>query len=178
MTIFVDYIWPTYLIIDAQICRLWFVFGDDQNPRLYLPSYYILFRADYRFAISQWQKASLYNDVSNWLGCKPSLDPRLAPCHGETALLCNDVSHWLGANLESALHLARVVTDSNRRRFWRLPGKDFRVYSRTNAYLYMRYAICVVWYKAAYDLSMLPNNGLVMNGNCTGHYPMHSALGR
>ena len=33
-------------------------------------------RADFRFALNQW----------------------------ETALLCNDVSHWLGASLESALH--------------------------------------------------------------------------
>ena len=30
-------------------------------------------------------------------------DSRFAPSQWETALLCNDVSHWLGANLESAL---------------------------------------------------------------------------
>ena len=35
-------------------------------------SFLLSFRADYRFAPSQW----------------------------ETALLCNDISHWLGANLE------------------------------------------------------------------------------
>ena len=28
-------------------------------------------------------------------------DSRFAPSQWETALLCNDVSHWLGANLES-----------------------------------------------------------------------------
>ena len=30
-------------------------------------------------------------------------DSRFAPSQWETALLCNDISHWLGANLESAL---------------------------------------------------------------------------
>ena len=30
-------------------------------------------------------------------------DSRFAPSQWETALLCNDVSHWLGASLESAL---------------------------------------------------------------------------
>ena len=30
-------------------------------------------------------------------------DSRFAPSQWETALLCNDVSHWLGANLEPAL---------------------------------------------------------------------------
>ena len=30
-------------------------------------------------------------------------DSRFAPSQWETALLCNDVSHWLGTNLESAL---------------------------------------------------------------------------
>ena len=43
------------------------------------------FRADSRFAPSQWETALLSNAV--W----------------ETALLSNAVSHWLGANLESAL---------------------------------------------------------------------------
>ena len=32
-------------------------------------------------------------------------DSRFAPSQWDTALLCNDVSHWLGANLESALLL-------------------------------------------------------------------------
>ena len=120
-----------------------FVFGDDQYPRLYQPSYYILFRAYPRFAVRQWKKASFCNDVSNWLCCKPSLDSRFARSHWETALLCNDVSLWLGANLESALQLAIVVTDSNQRRFWRLRGRDSRVYSRTNVYLCMRFLWCM-----------------------------------
>ena len=30
-------------------------------------------------------------------------DSRFAPSQWETALLCNDVSHWLGVNLETAL---------------------------------------------------------------------------
>ena len=40
-----------------------------------------IFRADFRFASSQW----------------------------ETALLCNDVSHWVGANLKPALILNEVL---------------------------------------------------------------------
>ena len=32
-------------------------------------------------------------------------DSRFAPSQWEMALLCNGVSHWLGASLESALHL-------------------------------------------------------------------------
>ena len=32
-------------------------------------------------------------------------DSRFAPSQWETALLCNDVSHWLGASLESALYI-------------------------------------------------------------------------
>ena len=32
-------------------------------------------------------------------------DSRFAPSQWETALLCNDVSHWLGARLASALYL-------------------------------------------------------------------------
>ena len=34
-------------------------------------------------------------------------DFRFAPSQWETALLYNDASHWLGASLESALHLAQ-----------------------------------------------------------------------
>ena len=41
-------------------------------------------------------------------------DPRFAPSQWETALLCNDVSHWLGASLESTLYLP--VTSIQRRR--------------------------------------------------------------
>ena len=33
-------------------------------------------------------------------------DSRFAPSQWETALLCNDVSHWLGTNLESALGIS------------------------------------------------------------------------
>ena len=53
---------------------------------LYLSILYmqILFRADSKFAPSQW----------------------------EAALLCNTVSHWHGASLESALHLLQVATRS------------------------------------------------------------------
>ena len=33
-------------------------------------------------------------------------DSRFAPSQWEMALLCNDISHWLGANLESALYIS------------------------------------------------------------------------
>ena len=37
-------------------------------------------------------------------------DSRFAPSQWETALLCNDVSHWLGGSLESALqYIAHVL---------------------------------------------------------------------
>ena len=36
-------------------------------------------------------------------------DSRFAPSQWETASLCNDISHWLGANLESALCLFMAV---------------------------------------------------------------------
>ena len=36
-------------------------------------------------------------------------DSRFAPSQWETALLCNDVSHWLSASLESALSLYSSV---------------------------------------------------------------------
>ena len=38
--------------------------------------------------------------------CIYRADSRYAPSQWETVLLCNDVSHWLGANLESALYLS------------------------------------------------------------------------
>ena len=43
-----------------------------------MQSFWYIYRADSRFAASQW----------------------------EMALLCNDVSHWLGASIESALYIA------------------------------------------------------------------------
>ena len=39
--------------------------------------------------------------VRDWLVYRA--DSRFAPSQWETALLCNDVSHWLGAYIESAL---------------------------------------------------------------------------
>ena len=35
--------------------------------------------------------------------CFYRADPRFAPSQWDTALLCNNISHWLGASLESAL---------------------------------------------------------------------------
>ena len=55
----------------------------DREIQKACPCYDIIFRADSRFAPSQW----------------------------ETALLCNDVSHWLGAKLESALILTKWCSD-------------------------------------------------------------------
>ena len=55
-------------------------------------------------------------------------DSRFAPSQWETALLCNDVSHWLGANLESALnaHLFPIITDYIHKQQCRcLSGKPF-----------------------------------------------------
>ena len=64
--------------------------------------FYTCYRADSRFAPSQWGTPILCNDVSHWLGTNlESISPRFAPSQWETPLLCNDVSHWLGTNLES-----------------------------------------------------------------------------
>ena len=41
--------------------------------------------------------------IWNSLICLYRADSRFAPSQWETVLLCNDVSHWLGASLESAL---------------------------------------------------------------------------
>ena len=73
----------------------------------------ISFRADSRFAPSQWEMALLSNDVSHWLGANlgSGADSRFAPSQWEMALLSNDISHWLGANLESALSLFQNISN-------------------------------------------------------------------
>ena len=49
---------------------------------------------------------SLFAEVSMWIY---KADYRFAPSQWETALLCNDFSHWLGANLESVLDILLFI---------------------------------------------------------------------
>ena len=44
--------------------------------------------------------------ISSIMYCTFRADSRFASSQWETALLCNDVSHWLDASLESALHIS------------------------------------------------------------------------
>ena len=60
------------------------------------------FRADARFASSQWETALQSNAVSHWLGANLDSalsDSWLLPSQWETSLQSNAVCYWLGANL-------------------------------------------------------------------------------
>ena len=46
----------------------------------------------------------LHMSICHSAGLVYRADSRFAPSQWETALLCNDVSHWLGARVESALN--------------------------------------------------------------------------
>ena len=50
-------------------------------------------------AVSRVSSARWMSDLAR---CRFRADSRFAPSQWETALLCNDVSHWLGASIESA----------------------------------------------------------------------------
>ena len=66
-------------------------------------------------------------------------DSRFAPSQWETALLCNDVSHWLGASLESSL-LCIVSLHALRhchRRTNVLPTKYCQTFNYKNAWGYL-----------------------------------------
>ena len=46
----------------------------------------------------------LHMSICHSAGSVYRADSRFAPSQWETALLCNDISHWLGASLETALN--------------------------------------------------------------------------
>ena len=71
---------PSAILINHVVCLMKMYLNDFNTLRLNDP-----YRADSRFAPSQW----------------------------ETALLCNDVSHWLGASLESALSIYKHWRDES-----------------------------------------------------------------
>ena len=55
-----------------------------------------------QFWLGQRQRAIGHWVEGQWFKISYRADSRFAPSQWETPLLCNDVSHWLGTSLESA----------------------------------------------------------------------------
>ena len=84
----------------------------------------ILYRADSRFAPSQWETALLCNDVSHWLGAKPRISPDIAvsPHRRDTCRVLMLTIHY---------HLSIITRNTSKPRIsltfatrWTLPNLD------------------------------------------------------
>ena len=118
---------------------LWYIHNKTKNNETMGIFHGMYYRADSRFASSQWGTALLCNGVSHWLGkCLDHnktkhnetlgifhwmyyrADSRFASSQWRTALLCNDVSHWLGGSWPGLILGLRPANE--RRRYFVTPS--------------------------------------------------------
>ena len=103
------------------------------------------FRADSRFALSQWEMALLCNDISHWLGSKPRISP--APCSATQDINNKITLFWVHKQFATPLHTLFSLTH------WNLDKKAI-IFANIFIFISLEKRL-VCWFKSHFQLKFV-----------------------